>query len=128
MKSLIDFSQHPSMDFEYLPRLEYPAVIFEGEQRDSDGEVAYFYTVAGMIGGQNVHKNLVENGNVRTYGALIGGDCIVVHAKNRGEADAIAVDGLWHTMSRVADAQNVAQKQNEGIIVETYRGRQNRGH
>lgn len=116
----VDLSRHPVIDIEALPLLEYPAVIFEGEQADSDGVTAYIYTVAGMVRGVQVHKNLIENGQIRTYGALVGGDCILVHARNRADADAMAIEGLWHTMAMTTESlQALAQKQNEGIIIES---------
>lgn len=87
--------QRASIDLADLARLDDPCVIFEGEHRDSDGVLAYVYTVGGALDG-------VPVGGM--YGVLVGGDAIVVHASSRLEADTMAADGLLATIDALSDA------------------------
>jgi hypothetical protein len=73
-----------------LRHLQEPAVIFEGERRDSDGEPFFTYTVAGWLGGENIAT--------MQGGATVGGEVIVIHARDRTEADMIASLGLQDTI------------------------------
>jgi hypothetical protein len=73
-----------------LKRLQEPAVIFEGERSDSDGEHFFTYTVAGWLDGQNIAT--IQGG------ATVGGDVIVIHAPDRDNADLMAGMGLQDTI------------------------------
>jgi hypothetical protein len=73
-----------------LKRLQEPAVIFEHEWRDSDGELCFAYTVAGWLDGRNI---ATEQG-----GCTVGGDVILIHAVNRDTADVMAGLGLQDTI------------------------------
>jgi hypothetical protein len=84
------FHTRRSITAEELRRLQEPAVIFEGTRRDSDGELMFLYTVAGWLDGQNIAT--------LQGGATVGGDVIIIHARNRDEADLIAGLGLEDTM------------------------------
>lgn len=70
--------------------MQEPAVIFEHEWRDSDGEQCFAYTVAGWLDGVNVAT--------MQGGCTVGGEVIIVHARSRGEADMIASLGLQDTI------------------------------
>lgn len=70
--------------------MQEPAVIFEHEWRDSDGELCFAYTVAGWLDGANVAT--------MQGGCTVGGEVIIVHARSRGEADMIASLGLQDTI------------------------------
>ncbi len=78
---------------EELARLDEPACIYEHFHVDSDGVHAYVYTVAGWLNGRNVASAL--------GGCTVGGDVIVVHAKSRAEADAMACEGLQTTIDAI---------------------------
>jgi aspartate 1-decarboxylase len=67
------FHTRRSINAADLKRLQDPAVIFEGERADSDGERFYTYTVAGWLDGQNIAS--------MQGGATVGGDVIVIHAQ-----------------------------------------------
>jgi hypothetical protein len=86
-----------------LKRLQEPAVIREHHGFDSDGESYFVYTVAGWLDGQNIAGMM--------GGATIGGDVIVIHARDEATADAMAGLGLEDTINalhqedeRIADA------------------------
>lgn len=85
------FHLRRSIQAEDLLRLEEPAVIFEGTHTDSDGQVAYLYTVAGWLDGQNIAT--IQGG------ATLHGEVILIHADSRAEADAIAGYGLEDTIN-----------------------------
>lgn len=74
-----------------LRRLIDPCVIFEHAWLDSDGEQCWAYTVGGILDGQPVGDH--------QGGCTVGGEVIIVHADERGEADAIASLGLMDTIS-----------------------------
>jgi hypothetical protein len=84
------FHTRPSIAAQDLRRLQEPAVIFEGERRDDNGELAFLYTVAGWLDGQNIAT--------MQGGCTVGGDVIVIHARTRDEADLIAGLGLQDTI------------------------------
>lgn len=84
------FHTRRSIAAQDLQRLQEPAVIFEGERRDSDGELHFLYTVAGWLDGQNIAS--------MQGGCLVGGEVIVIHAASRDEADVIAGLGLQDTI------------------------------
>jgi hypothetical protein len=73
-----------------LKRLQEPAVIFEHEGSDADGEKFFLYTVAGWIDGVNVAS--------MAGGATVKGEVILIHADNRAAADLIAGMGLQETI------------------------------
>lgn len=81
-----------------LRRLQEPAVIFEHEHVDSDGAVAYAYTVAGWLDGENVAT--------MQGGCTVGGEVILIHAENRQQADDIACRGLTDTIEALDDEQD----------------------
>jgi hypothetical protein len=84
------FHLRRSIVAEDLKRLQEPAVIHEGEFRDSDGETFHVYTVAGWLDGQNIAT--IQGG------ATVGGDAIVIPVADRDMADAIAGQGLQDTI------------------------------
>lgn len=73
-----------------LKRLQEPAVIFEHEWRDADGELCFAYTVAGWLDGQNIAS--------MQGGCTVGGDVIIIHAADRATADLMAGLGLQDTI------------------------------
>jgi hypothetical protein len=86
-----------------LPRIQDPAVIFEHEGVDSDGERFYVYTVAGWLDGANVFTPGVG-------GCTVGGDVITVNASSRAEADEIAIAGLQASIEAEASAGRQRQE------------------
>lgn len=80
-----------------LRRLDEPAVIFEHQHIDSDGERAWCYTVAGWLDGVNVAT--------RQGGCTVGGEVIVIHAETREQADDIACRGLGDTIEALDKEQ-----------------------
>ena len=109
---------NPSIELDDLLRVEDPCVIFEGEHLDSDGVLSYVYSVGGWLDGRPLGKPDHVRRSVK--GCMVGGDCIVVQAKNREEADAIAADGLDFTIAKHREAvlaRAVDRSLNQGIIV-----------
>lgn len=79
------------LDADDLRRLQEPCVVFEHNWLDDDGEQCWAYTVGGLIDGRPV-------GDFQG-GATVGGEVIIVHADDRGQADAIAALGLHDTIN-----------------------------
>lgn len=82
-----NFAFRRSLVAEDLRRLEDPAVIFEGTHVDGDGATAYLYTVGGWLDGVRLPE-----------GATVSGEVMLIHARDRGEADEIACMGLHDTI------------------------------
>lgn len=99
------FHTRRSIAADDLKRLQEPAVIFEGERTDSDGAVAFLYTVAGWLDGQNIAS--------MQGGCTVGGEVIVIHARYRSEADMIAGLGLADTI----DALNREEERHIDALV-----------
>ena|GEM_PF-4721023 len=85
-----NFATRRSIKADELKDLQEPAVIFEGVRLDDDGVPVFMYTVAGWLHGQNVAT--------MQGGCTVGGDVILIHARNREEADLIAGLGLQDTI------------------------------
>lgn len=113
---LLDKEMREDIGVETLPKIEDPAVVFEVCRKDSDGVKYWVYTVGGRLDGRVIGS---EAG-----GALIGGQCIVVHGKNRPEADALAYEGLIDTiaMTRMEQDERIRRGldtgKNTGIIAD----------
>lgn len=84
------FHTRRSITADELRRLQEPAVIFEGTRRDDDGVLLFMYTVAGWLDGVNIAT--------MQGGCTVGGDIILIHARNRAEADAMAGLGVQDTI------------------------------
>jgi hypothetical protein len=76
---------------EDLRRLADPCVIFEHTALDSDGDRFYVYTVGGWLDGKKI-------GDFQG-GCTVAGEVIIIHARNREEADYLAADGLGQTIN-----------------------------
>lgn len=116
----LNFINHPSIELDDLLRLDDPGVLYEGEFKDSDGVTAYLYTVVGWLEGRPIGEP--DHATRSIKGCLVGGDCIVVHAENRGAADAMAADGLMQTIDHHRTkvlSEAVDRSLNQGIIVTT---------
>lgn len=85
-----DFSFRRRLVADDLRRLQEPAVIFEHEGVDADGERFFCYTVAGWLDGANVAT--IQGG------CTVGGDVIVIAANSRADADLMAGLGLQDTI------------------------------
>lgn len=96
---MIDLSLNPSIELDELLRVDDVAVIFEGQHIDTDGAIAWVYTVGGFLDGRPIVTHYRDHNGIATRGALVGGEAILVHAPNRGEADEMAISGLLHTIS-----------------------------
>lgn len=116
----MNFDGHPLIELDDLLALEEPGVIFEREHRDPEGVLSYVYTVAGMLRGEPI---VTPDHATRTVkGALVGGDCIIVQAKTREDADALAIDGLLRTIEvhrSQAMSSAVDRAMNSGIMITT---------
>ena len=112
---MFDFHDHPVLDVADLPEVEELCPIFEGEHIDSDGVVSYIYTVGGILRGRPIVA--VDHVSRSVRGALLGGDCIVVQASSRAEADAMAAEGLEDTRDMVASRPR--RTLNAGILIES---------
>jgi hypothetical protein len=118
----VDLSDYPVIELVDLLRLDDPSAIFTGEHVDPDGVLSYLYTVGGWIDGRSVVEPDHLTRSVR--GALIGGDVILVQAENRAAADALAIDGLLHTIKLIRDEatrQAIDHSLNQGIQFVTER-------
>lgn len=91
-----------SITAEELQELQEPAVIFEYAGSDSDGEPYFVYTVAGWLHGQNI---ATEQG-----GCTVGGQVIIINARNREDADAMAADGLGITCNGLDEEDRQAEE------------------
>lgn len=85
-----DFSQRRKIHADELRELQEPAVIFEHEGLDSDGVRFFVYTVAGWLNGQNIAT--------MQGGCTVGGECIIINAERREDADDMACMGLQDTI------------------------------
>lgn len=85
---LPDFSHRQHLVADDLRRLDEPCVLFEHKGCDSDGVDFYLYSVAGVLDG-------VRLGD----GCTVGGEVILIHARDREEADALASMGLMDTIN-----------------------------
>lgn len=86
-----NFLLRRSITAQELQELQEPAVIFEHVGTDSDGDLYFVYTVAGWLHGVNI---ATEQG-----GCTVGGQVIIINARNREEADIMAADGLGITIN-----------------------------
>ncbi len=87
---------------EDLRHLSDPCVIFEHEGVDDDGVRFFVYTVGGWLNGRPV--GTVEGG------CTVGGEVIVIHAKDRDEADTIASMGLGDTINALDSEEAMYQE------------------
>lgn len=113
---LLDKEMREDIDTEKLPEIDDACVVFEACRKDTDGVKYWIYTVGGRLDGRVIGS---EQG-----GALIGGQCIVVHGKNRPEADALAYEGLSDTIAVIRREQSdrirrgLDRHRNAGIIAD----------
>ena len=123
MVNLPGFDEHPVIELDDLLRLEDPCVLYEGLHIDSDGLRSYVYSVGGWLNGRSITEPDHMTHTVK--GALVGGDAIIVQAKDRAEADAMAADGLMHTIdlhrARGARAAQLTAVLTQGISLVTER-------
>lgn len=89
------YEAHPDISLDDLRRLEDAVPIYEGFGQDTDGHQFFYYTVGGWLDGQNVA--VADRLRKQALGATVEGDLIIVHAKTRKEADAMAADGILYT-------------------------------
>lgn len=90
------YEVHPDISMEELCRLEDVVLICETDGQDEDGEFFFVYTVDGILDDRRVAVQ--DHIRKQVYGATVGGDCMVVHSKDRREADAIAREALDDTI------------------------------
>ena len=113
---LLDKELREDLSVETLPRLEEPCVVLEGVRKDTDGVKYWIFTVGGMLDGRVIGG--------QEGGALIGGQCIVVHGRNKPEANALAYEGLMDTIGMIRMEQEarirrgIDKPANEGIIAD----------
>jgi hypothetical protein len=111
---------HPSIEMTDLIRATDINVICEGEFRDSDGETFWVYTIAGELDGNRIEQ--LDHVRKLILGATVAGDAMIIHGKDRQEADWIAINGVMDSIDtmRKADALGVLDPDaNAGIITET---------
>jgi hypothetical protein len=97
-----DFSFRRKLVAEDLRRLQEPAVIFEHDGVDDEGERFFVYTVAGWLDGVNVAT--------RDGGCTVGGEVILIAATSREDADAIACIGLHDTIVALDSEEKLYQE------------------
>lgn len=99
-----DFAHRPRLVADDLRRLEEPCVLFEHKGQDSDGVDFYLYTVGGWLDGKRIPD-----------GATVGGEVILIHARDRAEADALASMGLMDTISSLDAEEGMYQEANAAM-------------
>lgn len=97
-----DFTHRRRLVAEDLRHLQEPAVIFEHDGIDDDGERYFVYTVAGWLDGKNVAS--IQGG------ATVGGEVILINATNRADADAMACLGLNDTIDALHGEEALYQE------------------
>lgn len=107
------------LSLDELLNVEDACVIFEGQFQDSDRVPYWVYTIGGMLNGQQIGG--------KEGGALVGGQTIIVHGRDRKQADRIAYDGLVDTINEENKmranraAQHIDNHVNEGIVADVSR-------
>jgi hypothetical protein len=114
---------HPDITMEQLAGMEEVDTLCEGEFSDSDGVTYWVYTVVGRLNGEMI--GAIDHVRRSVHGALVGGDAIIIHARDRKEADWLAAVGLMDTIDAIK--KRMAQGglelgPNSGIILETQAG------
>ena len=94
-----DFAHRPRLVADDLRHLDEPCVLFEHKGQDSDGVDFYLYTVGGWLNGVRLAD-----------GATVGGEVILIHARSREEADALASLGLMDTISALDAEEGMYQE------------------
>lgn len=87
---------------EDLRRLSDPCVIFEHQGVDSDGERFYVYTIGGWLDGRKL-------GDFQG-GCTVAGEVILINAKSREDADAMASLGLGDTINALDSEEQLYQE------------------
>ena len=90
------YEAHPDISLTDLLNVEDPVPICEGFAQDTDGDPYYYFTVCGRLHGMEIA--VADHQRKQAYGALVGGDLMIIHTKHRGEACAMAADGLESTI------------------------------
>lgn len=101
----LNFGARRSISMEDAVRLDDPCVLYEGEKFDAEGARVFIYTVGGWLDGRNIATH--------DGGATIGGDVIIISAKDRREADVLAAEGLGDTLDMIRSemfAQTLAMR------------------
>lgn len=80
------FAGRESIPADELRHVQEPAAIFEGDWLDEDGSRIFAYSLGGWLRGRPL-------GGLRG-GVMVGGECMLVVARDRAEADQLAVLGL----------------------------------
>lgn len=114
------FEGHPSIEMEDLVRVQDLKVICEGEFTSVDKEKFFVYTIAGLLDGNPIE--LLDHVNKTIIGCTVADDVIIIHAKDRKEADWMAANGLEDTIKGIEDLINanaLEPSENSGIITET---------
>lgn len=100
------YEAHPDISLTDLLHVEDPTPICEGQAQDTDGDWYFYYTVGGRLHGREIA--VADHMRKQAYGATVGGDLMIIHTKHRGEADAMAADGLEATIAML-NAEQVAR-------------------
>jgi hypothetical protein len=114
------FEAHPSIEMADLLRLEDPVVICEGDFTSVDGEPFWVYTIGGTLDGARIE--MLDHVSKTILGATVGGDVMIIHGRDRKEADWLAINGLMDTIAScevLQAAGGLEPGENSGIITET---------
>lgn len=99
------FHQRQSLVADDLLRLQEPCVLFEHAWRDSDGVKCWAYTIGGWL-----------DGHLLTDGCTVAGEVILVHARDRKEADYLASLGLQDTIDALHGEQEAVAAANAALV------------
>lgn len=95
--SLPNFDRRRELTTDDLVRLDEPKVIYEGQHVDSDGVIAWVFTVGGVLEGRPVETP--NHARREVEGCTVAGDTIMVHAVDKNEAFLLAAAGLETTIN-----------------------------
>lgn len=101
------FLGRASITAEELRHVSEPAAIFEAQWLDEDGSRIWAYTLGGWLEGRPL-------GDMRG-GVMVGGEVMLVTAKTREEADAMACLGLQDSIDALNAEERDYQEANAAL-------------
>lgn len=101
------FAGRESIPADELRHVQEPAAIFEGSWLEDGGARIFAYTIGGWLRGRPL-------GGL-AGGVMVGGDCMLVAARNRAEADQLAVLGLQDSIDALHAEERDYQEANAAL-------------
>lgn len=101
------FLGRPSITAEELRHVSEPCAVFEAQWLDEDGSRIWAYTLGGWLNGRPL-------GDARG-GVMVGGEVMLISAKTRDEADAMAGLGLMESIEALHAEESAYQEANAAL-------------